>query len=89
MPARLPEGFSYRERKSGEIEVLHFGRLAALLRSGRAERFRARGGGDEVGAAAPHGQGDRQRRARQRAEGGEVGSGRVTSARTAARHREA
>jgi len=45
MPARLPEGFSYRERKSGEIEVLHFGRLAALLRSRQAERFRARASG--------------------------------------------
>ncbi len=45
MPARPPEGFSYRERKSGEIEVLHFGRLAALLRSRQAERFRVRAAG--------------------------------------------
>jgi len=45
MPAHLPEGFSYRERKSREIEVLHFGRLAALLRSRQTERFRARASG--------------------------------------------
>ncbi len=42
MPAKLPEGFTYRERKSGEIEVLHVGTLAALLRGRQAERFRER-----------------------------------------------
>lgn len=38
----LPEGFTYRERTSGEIEVRHFGTLAATLRGRQAERFRVR-----------------------------------------------
>ena len=42
MAAHLPEGFEFRERKSGEIEVLHVGKLAALLRGRQADRFRAR-----------------------------------------------
>ena len=45
MATHLPEGFTYRERKSGEIEVLHFGKAAALLRGRQAERFRARASG--------------------------------------------
>ena len=45
MPAHLPEGFTFRERKSGEIEVLHFGKLAALLRGRQAEKFRERTAG--------------------------------------------
>ena len=42
MPAKLPEGFAYLERKSGDVEVRHFGKLAAVLRGREAERFRAR-----------------------------------------------
>jgi hypothetical protein len=42
VPPNLPQGFTYRERKSGEIEVRHAGTLAALLRGRPAERFRAR-----------------------------------------------
>ena len=38
----LPEGFTYRERKPGEIEVRHFGTLAATLRGRQAEQFRTR-----------------------------------------------
>ena len=45
MAAHLPEGFEFRERKSGEIEVRHDGKLAALLRGRHAERFRARASG--------------------------------------------
>ena len=45
MPTNLPEGFTFRERKSGEVEVQHFGRLAALLRGRQAERFRERAAG--------------------------------------------
>ena len=45
MPANRPEGFVYHERKSGAIEVLHFGTVAVLLRGRRAEAFRARAAG--------------------------------------------
>ena len=45
MATHLPEGFAYRERKSGEIEVLHCGKPAALLRGRQAEKFRARASG--------------------------------------------
>jgi hypothetical protein len=42
MPTNLPEGFTYRERGSGEIEVRHFGTLATTLRGRQAERFMER-----------------------------------------------
>ena len=42
MPAQPPQGFTYLERKSGDVEVRHVGRLAAVLRGPVAERFRAR-----------------------------------------------
>ena len=42
MAGHAPEAFTFRERASGEIEVLHFGKRAALLRAGQADRFRAR-----------------------------------------------
>lgn len=45
MKAHPPEGFSYRVRKSGEVEVLHHGRAAAMLRGRQAESFLARAGG--------------------------------------------
>jgi hypothetical protein len=45
MPTNLPEGFTYRERKSGEVEVLHVGKLATLLRGRQAERFLERAAG--------------------------------------------
>jgi hypothetical protein len=34
-----PEGFAYRVRKNGDIELLHKGRLAAVLRGVAAARF--------------------------------------------------
>lgn len=43
--ARGPEGFAFRARKSGEVEVLHHGRPAVLLRGRQAERFLARAAG--------------------------------------------
>lgn len=39
---KLPVGFTYRERRSGEIEVRHRGTLASTLRGRQAERFRER-----------------------------------------------
>ena len=42
MTACGPEGFAYVERKSGDVEVRHFGKLAAVLRGREAERFRTR-----------------------------------------------
>lgn len=42
MPARNPEGFTYVARKSGDVEVRHFGTLAGVLRGRAAERFLAR-----------------------------------------------
>lgn len=35
----VPEGFSYRVRKSGDIELLHHGRPAGVLRGSAATRF--------------------------------------------------
>ncbi|WP_433830425.1 hypothetical protein ACQP2E_10830 [Actinoplanes sp. CA-015351] len=35
----VPEGFTYRVRKNGDIEVLHHGRPAAVLRGAAAQRF--------------------------------------------------
>lgn len=32
-------GFSYRQRKNGEVEILHHGRLATTLRGTEAARF--------------------------------------------------
>jgi hypothetical protein len=34
-----PEGFSYRLRKNGDVEVLHLGRPAVVLRGAAAARF--------------------------------------------------
>jgi hypothetical protein len=34
-----PEGFTYRVRKSGDIEMLHHGRPAGVLRGAAAARF--------------------------------------------------
>ena len=34
-----PEGFSYRRRKNGDVELLHHGRPAGVLRGARAARF--------------------------------------------------
>jgi hypothetical protein len=36
-----PEGFTYRQRKNGDIEMLHHGRPAGLLRGAAATRFLA------------------------------------------------
>jgi hypothetical protein len=45
MSSTLPNGFSFSVRKSGEVEVLHHGRQAALLRAGNAVRFLAKAQG--------------------------------------------
>ncbi|BCY10083.1 hypothetical protein [Actinoplanes sp. L3-i22] len=37
----VPEGFTYRVRKNGEVEVLHHGRPASVLRGAAATRFLA------------------------------------------------
>jgi hypothetical protein len=37
--ARVPEGFTYRLRKNGDVELLHHGRPAGVLRGERAARF--------------------------------------------------
>lgn len=34
-----PHGFTYEERKSGEVVIRHHGRLATTLRGKPAERF--------------------------------------------------
>ncbi len=34
-----PEGFTYRVRKSGDVELLHHGRPAGVLRGAAAARF--------------------------------------------------
>jgi hypothetical protein len=39
MSSSLPNGFSFSLRKSGEVEVLHHGRQAALLRAKDAAKF--------------------------------------------------
>lgn len=36
-----PEGFTFRQRKNGDIEMLHHGRPAGLLRGPAAARFLA------------------------------------------------
>lgn len=43
-----PSGFSYRERGSGTVVIVHRGRAAATLRGGRAAAFLA-----EVDAGDP------------------------------------
>jgi len=37
----VPEGFAYRLRKNGDVEVTHHGRPAAVLRGRAAARFLA------------------------------------------------
>jgi hypothetical protein len=32
-------GFAYRTRKNGDVEVLHYGRLASTLRGAKARNF--------------------------------------------------
>lgn len=39
MVAGAPEGFAYRVRKNGDIELLHHGRPAGVLRGPAAARF--------------------------------------------------
>ncbi|TQS45914.1 hypothetical protein [Cryptosporangium phraense] len=39
--AGTPEGFTYRVRKSGDVEVRHHGRAATVLRGAVAARFLA------------------------------------------------
>jgi hypothetical protein len=34
-----PEGFTYRVRKNGDVELLHHGRLATVLRGAAAAHF--------------------------------------------------
>ena len=41
MPPRQPEGFSFRARKSGDVEVWHAGTLASVLRGADAAGFRS------------------------------------------------
>ncbi|MEV4758388.1 hypothetical protein AB0J86_25170 [Micromonospora sp. NPDC049559] len=36
-----PEGFTYRLRKNGDVELLHHGRPAGVLRGAAARRFLA------------------------------------------------
>ena len=40
-------GFTFRVRKSGDVEILHRGRLASTLRGAEAEDFRQAVGDDE------------------------------------------
>ena len=35
----VPEGFTYRVRKNGDVELLHHGRFATVLRGAAAARF--------------------------------------------------
>lgn len=42
MPPHEPHGFSFVHRKSGEVDVMHDGRRAAVLRAADAARFLAR-----------------------------------------------
>jgi hypothetical protein len=37
--ASAPDGFSYRTRKNGDVELLHHGRPAGVLRGAVAARF--------------------------------------------------
>ena len=34
-----PEGFTFEVRKSGQVVIRHFGRLATVLRGQQADRF--------------------------------------------------
>lgn len=36
---RTPDGFTYRQRKNGDVELLHHGRPAGVLRGATAVRF--------------------------------------------------
>ena len=45
-------GFRFRQRKNGDVELLHQGRLAATLRGPAAQDFLA-AVGDPTGAEAP------------------------------------
>jgi len=36
-----PTGYSYEERKNGEVVISHHGRVAVVLRGSRAEKFLA------------------------------------------------
>jgi hypothetical protein len=55
MPSPTPDshdlGFSYLVRKSGEVEILHRGRLASTLRGHDAEDFRQQVGDGSSAAA--------------------------------------
>lgn len=44
MASSQPEGFTFKARKSGEVEVLHRGTLAAVLRAKEAQAFLAKAG---------------------------------------------
>ena len=44
-------GFTWRARKSGDVEVLHHGRLAATLRCAKAAAFLADVEGGDVSSA--------------------------------------
>lgn len=44
-------GFSHRRRKTGEVQVLHRGRMAATLRGAAAEDFLAEVAGGDAGDA--------------------------------------
>jgi hypothetical protein len=41
-------GFTWRQRKNGDIEILHRGRLASTLRGNDAAEFLAEAGGSEL-----------------------------------------
>lgn len=42
MTSSQPEGFTFRTRKSGEVEILHHGITAAVLRAKEAKAFQAK-----------------------------------------------
>ena len=42
-----PEGFTYRIRKNGDVEMLHHGRPAGVLRGAKAARFLADVGNED------------------------------------------
>lgn len=44
---RSPNGFAYRTRKNGDVEILHQGKVAATLRGNRATDFVAEIEGNE------------------------------------------
>ena len=39
MMSSAPDGFTYRVRKNGDVELLHHGRPAGMLRGAAAARF--------------------------------------------------